>query len=920
MPVRTIRRAAAAFVTCVSTLVVVAAPPAGADPGATAPASSEPAARTVDVRGPIAPPRALSVATAQAREELGRSLGRMGVFALDPRTGTPRVVARLDGFLTAPSVAPPVRIAMGYVRAHLGAFGLSPADLRTFVLVRDYADIEGTHHLSWIQEEHGVRAFDNGLKASVTADGRLVTLSGAPARGLGAGATASPGLSGSAAIGRARTAVGAPARAATGDNATLVWFHGGRSRLAWQTLTNVSATERDLSVVDASTGEVLWRTNLVHTATGTGLAWEYFPSTALPSGNTQQPVTFPVKANWRLLGPNAHVFLDANDDGHAENADQIASTGSFDWSAVAQLRTNDANQNCTPKHPCSWNRNVKKSWRANLRQDAVQVYWYLNQFHDHLAAAPIGFTHVAGNFEGADRVHGEIFDGASTAGGVPDPFHYNNANMYTPPDGTAPIMQMYLFREAPSASGWPSANAGDDASIVYHEYTHGLTSRLVTYPNGVQALNTWQSGAMGEGWSDFYAMDLLAERGAVTDTNISGEVMVAEWITGGQGIREQAIDCAVGAAASRCPAAAQTGSGGYTYGDFSKVFGTPEVHGDGEIWAQTLWDMRERLGVTLTRRLVTRGLELSPPDPSFLDMRNAIIQADLIATGGDNADALWSVFRRRGMGYFASAIDGNDVTPVESFASPPSCKTDPCGTIHGTITDSVTDRPVRGVWVSIGGHASGFSGTDLSGTTGGDGRYTIKRVPFHTYAELVIDRWGLDPAVLRGITVDGSETLNRAVTRDWAALDGGADIVSFTPPNYTNFGCGPTGAFDRSLGAGWGSDAPDSTYGSFRTGPRSIVARLPRSVDVTSFAIDPGATCGDGPTAAVKAFDILTRTANGSWVLAYRTATALPQGRLTKLTPTAGRATVRYVKLTMRTNRGHPLFMDMSELSVRGRG
>jgi hypothetical protein len=919
MPARSTRRVAAVFIACSTVFAWATAHPAGASES-TPTHSVAPVSRTLDVRLPVASADALAVRTSRAEVDLGRSLGRMGVFSLDPRTGTLRVVGRLDGFLTPPSARPPAQVAMGYVRAHLDAFGLAPADLRTFVPTRDYVDIDGTHHLAWAQEASGIRAFDNGLEASVTADGELVTLSGSPARGLGEGASRThPALSASSAIGRARTAVGAPAHASPNDRATLVWFHGGRSHLAWQTLTNVSAAERDLSVVDAATGEVLWRTNLVHTAQGTGLAWEYFPSSALPSGNTQQPVTFPVKANWRLLGPNAHVYLDAKDDGHASNEDQIASTGSLDWSATAELRTNDANQNCRPKHPCSWNKNISKSWRENLRQNAVQVYWYLNQFHDHLEAAPIGFTDAAGNFEVADRVRAEIFDGASTAGGVPDFFHYNNANMYTPPDGTSPIMQMYLFRKAPNASGWPSANAGDDASVVYHEYTHGLSSRLVTYPSGVQALNSWQSGAMGEGWSDFYAMDLLVDRGAVTDTAIAGEVMVGKWITGGEGIREQAIDCAVGAAAARCPAAARTGSGGFTYGDFAKVDDGPEVHGDGEIWAQTLWDLRAELGARLTRRLVTRAMELSPPDPSFLDMRNAIVQADLVATRGDNARALWSVFRGRGMGFYASAVDGDDVSPVESFAAPPSCVTDPCGTIRGHITDSVTGRPVPGAVVSIGGHASGFPSTDLVGKTDAQGRYAITRVPFHTYADLVIDRWGLDPTVLHGVTVNGNEVVSRAVTRDWAALDGGADIVSFSPPDYTAFGCGPSGAFDRSLGAGWGSDAPDSTFGSFRTGARSIVIRLPRAIDVTSFAIDPGATCGDASAAAVKTFDVLTRTASGRWVLAFRTSTALPQGTLTKLGPIAGRTDVRLVKLTMRTNRGDPLFMDMTELSVRGR-
>ena len=48
--------------------------------------------------------------------------------------------------------------------------------------------------------------------------------------------------------------------------------------------------------------------------------------------------------------------------------------------------------------------------------------------------------------------------------------------MYTPPDGSR--------RPCSCSSGtsaqFRDANGGDDASIVYHEYTHGLSSRLIT--------------------------------------------------------------------------------------------------------------------------------------------------------------------------------------------------------------------------------------------------------------------------------------------------------------------------------------------------------------------------------------------------------------------------------------------------------
>ena len=93
----------------------------------------------------------------------------------------------------------------------------------------------------------------------------------------------------------------------------------------------------------------------------------------------------------------------------------------------------------------------------------------------------------------------------------------------------------------------------------------------------------------------------------------------------------------------------------------------PEVHADGEIWLQTLWQLRDTLGQSTTQGLITRAMELSPPEPTFLDMRNSILQADLIGNAGANQDAIWAVFAERGMGYFASAFDGNDIEPARGL-------------------------------------------------------------------------------------------------------------------------------------------------------------------------------------------------------------------------------------------------------------
>ncbi len=53
---------------------------------------------------------------------------------------------------------------------------------------------------------------------------------------------------------------------------------------------------------------------------------------------------------------------------------------------------------------------------------------------------------------------------------------------------------MYLFK-----SPFPAVNGGDDASVVYHEYAHGLTNRLVGMDGQANGLLDRQSQAMGEG-------------------------------------------------------------------------------------------------------------------------------------------------------------------------------------------------------------------------------------------------------------------------------------------------------------------------------------------------------------------------------------------------------------------------------------
>ncbi len=505
-------------------------------------------------------------------------------------------------------------------------------------------------------------------------------------------------------------------------------------------------------------------------------------------------------------------------------------------------------------------------------------------------------------------------DGANSGNGLPDENHFNNANMGTPPDGHSPTMQMYLFH-ADQGFPLPSVNGGDDAEVVYHEYTHGLSNRLVLYPDGTSGLSNQQGNSMGEGWSDWYAEDFLNNLGFKPDTATVGDVVMGE-ITFAGLLRFQPVDCPVGVSAPNCGGSPDAGPGGFTYGDFGDVAGAPEVHADGEIWLETLWQIRQTLGAAVTEALVTRGMELSPPAPSFLDMRNAIIQADLVNFGGANETALWTIFAQRGMGYFA-ASDSGDVDPIEDFTAPPDCAVSDCATLSGKVKDKVTGKPVAGVHVSFPGLDSGFA-SDLADTTDGAGHFSIANVPFHTYAELRIGGNGYEPIVISGLAVTGDLTLNRKVVRDWAAIEGGATVGKFTPPDYGPFGCGPEQLLDLNLGTGWGSDAVGSTSGSNNDGPRKVVIKLPKVVDITTFAVASTGACGDGPEAGVKKFKVETKTAGGNWITAF-TGTAKNNGVLKTFTPKTGKANVRFVRFTMLSNHGDSLFMDVMEFSVRGK-
>ena len=231
-------------------------------------------------------------------------------------------------------------------------------------------------------------------------------------------------------------------------------------------------------------------------------------------------------------------------------------------------------------------------------------------------------------------------------------------------------------------------------------------------------------------------------------------------------------------------------------------------------------------------------------------MRNAILQADVVAFAGADVDAIWQAFAGRGMGYFASTWGGNDFEPIEDFAVPPDCSVDPCHDITGTVTDKLSGDPVEGIRVSYPGQDSGF-GSDLAATTAADGSYTIADVPDHdAYAEFDFTGEGYDPKVQSDVVVDGADlVVDKAMFRNWASLSGGATVLSFTGQDWAPVcGTNADGAFDGDLRIGWPSDSVNNDQGG-TTGPRKATVRLAQVIHVDSFALASGPACGDDPDA-----------------------------------------------------------------------
>lgn len=216
-------------------------------------------------------------------------------------------------------------------------------------------------------------------------------------------------------------------------------------------------------------------------------------------------------------------------------------------------------------------------------------------------------------------------------------------------------------------------NACFNNGTIAHEYGHGVSNRLTG--QGYSCLSSSNSiEQMGEGWSDYFALMTTARPGDSSSLPRGNSTYLKNQPTtgGGNRLAKYSPDFSVN---------------DYTYG---RTNINTETHAIGFVWATMLWDLTWKYiekygynsdvlastisGNAKALQLVIDGLKLQPCSPTFIDGRDAILQADAVGNAGADKCMIWSAFARRGLGVHASAGSktvGND--QVEDFSVPAEC-------------------------------------------------------------------------------------------------------------------------------------------------------------------------------------------------------------------------------------------------------
>lgn len=224
----------------------------------------------------------------------------------------------------------------------------------------------------------------------------------------------------------------------------------------------------------------------------------------------------------------------------------------------------------------------------------------------------------------------------------------------------------------------------NDAGVMSHEYTHGISNRLTGGPNNVSCLQNKEE--MGEGWSDYMALMVTTNWKTATINDGLNAHPIGTYVLG------QGND---GAGIRYYPYSTDLSINPWTYDSLalSSRFGnsilTYDPHVVGEVWSNMLWlmtwDIIQSKGInkniynasvnkgnSIALRLVLEGMKLQNCSPGFVDGRNGILKADTLLFGGQYSSIIWNAFASRGLGYLASEGSTNNIKDgIADYSLPP---------------------------------------------------------------------------------------------------------------------------------------------------------------------------------------------------------------------------------------------------------
>jgi extracellular elastinolytic metalloproteinase len=651
--------------------------------------------RHYDARAGLTSARALGEARPQLSvpRTLSADVQELSALELDDITGAVRSLSSERGFLSAATQGQPMTIAMDFVRRNLAALGLEASDLDGYS-VQDvvHSKVTGATRIYLQQRHQGIPVYNAQLQINVNRDGRIISVNNSFMAGLQkAVRSLKPAKQLPAAVAEALKFSGmkVPALGVDGTHnlqgvtrvksagislepidgtLMLLPVRPGEARLVWNFQIHTLDKQHmwDLTV-DADTGQVWTRFDWV-----AGDQYRVYPrpvespnhTTPLPPADGRALVVNPANS---LASPFG--WHDTNGAAGAES--QLTTGNNVDaYTDVDANNTPDAGSRPSGGAALNFDFPLNLTLApSGYRPAAVtNLFYWNNIIHD--VQYQYGFDEAAGNFQvnnygrgglGNDSVQAEAQDGSGT----------NNANFGTPRDGLRPRMQMFIW-----TSPTPDRDGDLDASIVIHEYGHGISNRLVGGPANVSCLTNRQQA--GEGLSDWWALAYTAKASDTGPQSRGIGTYSLNQQTNGRGIRAQ-------------PYSTNQAINNWTY---ASINGAAVPHGVGAVWAQGMWEVYWKLvdrwgfdanlynangsaGNQRAMLYVNEGLKNTACNPTFTQIRDGIIQAAQDNHGGEDVCRMWEAFAAYGLGTNAVSGGAASTTPTNGFDIPASCQGNP---------------------------------------------------------------------------------------------------------------------------------------------------------------------------------------------------------------------------------------------------